>query len=71
MDLKVLMCEIPQFDKLESHEIDVMAEHMEYRKVSAGTILVKEGTFGESLFYIVKGLIEIKKEALRAHSKIT
>lgn len=64
MDLKVLMCEIPQFDKLESHEIDVMAEHMEYRKVSAGTILVKEGTFGESLFYVVKGQIEIKKEAL-------
>ncbi len=69
-NLKVLMCEIPQFDKLNSNEIDIMAEHVQHHKVTAGTTLVEEGTFGDSLFYIVKGQIEIKKEAISGNQAV-
>ncbi len=62
--IKALMCEIPHFDQLESEELEVMAEHMDYKKVAMGTTLVKEGSVGDSLFYIIDGEIEIKKEAL-------
>ena len=33
--LKVLMCEVPQFDKLDSGEIEIMTDHVEYRKMPA------------------------------------
>tara|TARA_Y100000294_G_scaffold26075_1_gene22104 strand:- start:281 stop:742 length:462 start_codon:yes stop_codon:yes gene_type:complete len=62
--LKNLMCEVPQFDKLDNDEIEIMANHVVYRNLRAGTTLLEEGGSGDSLFYIVDGLIEIKKEAL-------
>lgn len=68
--LKVLMCEIPQFDKLDSEELDIMATHVQYRKIPKGTILVEEGAFGNALFYIINGKIEIRKEALSGHQAV-
>lgn len=68
--LKVLMLEIPQFDKLDNSEVDILANHIEYREASAGTTLLEEGTSGYSLFYIVKGVIEIKKEALSGRQTV-
>tara|TARA_B100000315_G_scaffold33171_1_gene27832 strand:- start:611 stop:1072 length:462 start_codon:yes stop_codon:yes gene_type:complete len=62
--LKVLMCEVPQFDKLDSGEIEIMADHVEYRKMPAGTILLEEGSSGDSLYYVIGGIVEIRKEAM-------
>jgi len=62
--IKTLMCEIPHFDTLENDELEVMAEHVEFMKVDKNATIVKEGSAGDSLFYIITGLIEIKKEAL-------
>ncbi|MEE9164722.1 MAG: hypothetical protein V3U15_00495 [Nitrospinota bacterium] len=45
--LKVLMCEVPQFDKLDSGEIEIMAEHVKYRKMPAGATLLEEGSPGD------------------------
>ncbi len=58
------MCEVPQFDKLDSGEIEIMANHVEYRKMPAGATLLEEGSPGDSLYYVVGGLIEIRKEAM-------
>tara|TARA_B100000315_G_scaffold36952_1_gene31547 strand:- start:1333 stop:1794 length:462 start_codon:yes stop_codon:yes gene_type:complete len=63
-NLKVLMCEVPQFDKLDSDEIEIMADHVVYRKLPAGATLLEEGGSGDALYYVVEGLIEIKKEAM-------
>tara|TARA_Y100000031_G_C8185603_1_gene368791 strand:- start:673 stop:1134 length:462 start_codon:yes stop_codon:yes gene_type:complete len=63
-DLKVLMCEVPHFDKLNSDELDIIANYVQYRKMSVGTTFLEEGTFGNALYYVVEGLIEIKKEAM-------
>jgi len=58
------MCEVPHFDTLENDELAVMAEHVQFIMVDKGETLIKEGSVGDSLFYVVAGLIEIKKEAL-------
>ena len=63
-NLKVLMCEVPQFDKLDSAELEIMANHVKYRKLRAGATLLEEGGSGDSLYYVAGGLIEIKKEAM-------
>ncbi|HJP18844.1 MAG TPA: cyclic nucleotide-binding domain-containing protein [Nitrospinota bacterium] len=62
--LKVLMCEVPQFDKLDSDEIEIMADHVEYRKMPAGATLLEEGSAGDSLYYIAGGIVEIRKESM-------
>lgn len=61
--LKALMCEIPQFDRLSTDEIDSLSRYVEYVEMSAGSTMIREGTPGDSLFYIVDGLVEIKKES--------
>jgi len=58
------MREIPHFDRLDNDELDIMAEYIDYQKVEADRTLVKEGDIGESLYYIISGEMEIKKEAL-------
>ncbi len=68
--IKTLMCEIPQFDKLEQEELDVMADVIEYQKIEGNTVIVKEGSVGDSLFYIVEGQIEIKKETMEGKHAI-
>lgn len=68
--IKAAMCEIPQFDTLETAELDTMANLIDYRKVPAGTMLVKEGSVGDSLYYIVTGKVEIKKEAVSGQQTV-
>ncbi|GMT42733.1 MAG: hypothetical protein IEMM0002_1144 [bacterium] len=62
--IKTLMCEVPHFDMLDKNELEIMADHIDYMKVDKGNTLVKEGSVGDSLFYVIRGLIEIQKEAL-------
>lgn len=69
-EIIALMCEIPQLDKLNIDEMQVVAGLMEYKKVEENTMLVKEGGMGDSLFYIVEGQIEIKKENLESQQAI-
>ncbi len=61
--IKTLMCEVPQFDLLTPDELDILSRHIENKKVPKGMVLCKEGAVGDSLFYIIEGKIEIKKEA--------
>ncbi|MBF0291254.1 MAG: cyclic nucleotide-binding domain-containing protein [Nitrospinae bacterium] len=68
--IKTLMCEVPEFDQLDSDEIDMLSRHIFHRQVSAGTTLCKEGSAGDSLFYIINGRIEIKKESVDGRQAI-
>ncbi len=62
--IKGLMCEVPQFDQLTADELDALSNMVFCQRIPAGTVLTKEGTRGDSLFYIVNGRIEIKKESV-------
>jgi len=62
--IKTLMCEVPQFDQLTTEELDVLAKHVFRQKAAKGTVLCKEGNQGDSLFFIISGIIEIKKESI-------
>jgi len=61
--IKVLMTEIPYFDRLDDEERDVVARHIEVKKTEAGTVLFREGTAGGAFYFIASGQIEIQKES--------
>lgn len=62
--IKTMMMEIPIFDQLSADELDVVAKHVEYIRIKKGTVILKEGSLGNTLFYIIGGKIEIKKESM-------
>lgn len=63
-EIKTLMMDISLFDQLNPEELDVVAKHVEYVKIKKGTVILKEGNLGATLFYIISGKIEIKKESM-------
>ncbi|MBI4667203.1 MAG: cyclic nucleotide-binding domain-containing protein [Nitrospinae bacterium] len=62
--IKALMCEVPEFDQLEPDELEMLSKSIFLRRAPAGTVLCREGTVGDSLYYIVNGKIEIRKESM-------
>ncbi len=62
--IKTVMCEVPQFDQLTPEELNTLSKHVTHRNVPAGTVLCKEGSLGDSLYYVVEGKIEIRKESV-------
>ncbi len=62
--IKTMMCEIPMFDLLKPDELTLMASFLEYRRVPPKTVLMKEGTPGDSVIFIVAGKVDIRKEAM-------
>lgn len=68
--IKTLMCGVPQFDQLSTQELDIVSKHIFRRAVPAGTVLCREGAQGDSLFYIVDGKIEIRKESMDGRQTI-
>ena len=66
--IKNLMTETPHFDELDHNEVDMLAHYLEYKKVIAGTVLIKEGQVGDTLFYILSGKVEIRVESMSAQT---
>jgi CRP-like cAMP-binding protein len=67
MDLeqkKALMLEISIFDQLSPEEYEVVAGRIEYIKINKGDVLIKEGSGGHTLYYLVSGSMEIRKESM-------
>lgn len=62
--IKGMMCEIPLFDQLSPDQSDVVARSMEHMRVAKGSVLVREGSPGHALYYIVGGKVEIRKESM-------
>src|SRR3989338_4261168 len=68
--IKTLMDDIPQLGFLENDELDILAHHINYQKAGKGSILFKEGTMGKTLYLIVKGKVEIKKESVSGNQTV-
>lgn len=62
--IKMFMCEIPMFDQLKPEDVPVMASFLEYRPVPPKTVLATEGQIGDSVFFIISGKVEIRKEGM-------
>jgi CRP-like cAMP-binding protein len=68
--IKAFMSEIPQFDKLTYEEREILSRHIDFKEVPAGEMLVREGSIGDSLFYILSGKIEIERESVKGHQAV-
>jgi len=64
------MLEIPLFDQLTAEENNALAQSIEYSKIDKGTVVIKEGSIGSTLLYLVSGRMEIKKESLDGRQTI-
>ena len=64
------MTETPHFNELDHSEVDMLAHYLEYKKVVAGTVLIKEGQVGDVFFYILSGKVEIKMESMSAQTPV-
>ncbi|RJQ77939.1 MAG: cyclic nucleotide-binding domain-containing protein [Desulfobacteraceae bacterium] len=58
-----IIMDIPFFAALDSHELAVVARHMNYYEIAAGQVLFKEGEPGDSVCFVVQGALDVYKEA--------
>ncbi len=68
--IKTLIDDIPQLGYLNKEELDILSLHMNYQKADKGTALFKEGSIGKTLYLIVSGKVEIKKESLSGNQTV-
>jgi len=54
--------EIPLFDELKSHELGIVADHMNFFEIDAGEVLFKEGDRGDYVCFVLKGGLDVVKE---------
>ena len=52
----------PFFDRLSMNEMDLVANHIHIVELDPGEFLFKEGDKGDSVFFIVKGELDVIKE---------
>jgi len=60
---EALLARIDLFESLEAREIQSLGSAMSERRVSAGTDVVHQGDEGDSLFVVVDGLLEVRRES--------
>ena len=56
-----LIMYLPLFGHLNGPELEVVARHMNYFELEPGDILFHEGDPGDSVCFVVKGLLEVLK----------
>lgn len=54
--------EIPLFDELKSHELGIVADHMNFFEIEEGEVLFKEGDQGDYVCFVLKGGLDVVKE---------
>lgn len=57
--IKKLISEIPLFDGFCNDEIDSMADLLEYKKETKGSVIIGEGEVDSTLYYIASGEVEV------------
>ncbi len=57
-----IIMDIPFFDKLDAHQLAVIARHMNYYEVAEGETLFKEGDEGDSVCFVVRGALDVYKQ---------
>jgi len=58
-----IIMDIPFFDGLDSHGLAVVAKRMNYFEIAKGETLFNEGDPGDSVCFVVKGSLDIYKQA--------
>ncbi|MBI3793204.1 MAG: cyclic nucleotide-binding domain-containing protein [Nitrospinae bacterium] len=58
-----IMSEIALFDGFSTEEKTAIAKLMEVTTIQPGDILIKEDSYGSSMYYVVRGRIEIRKKS--------
>jgi CRP-like cAMP-binding protein len=53
----------PFFDRLSRNELDRLSNHINIVELNPGEFLFKEGDKGDSVFFIVKGELDVTKES--------
>lgn len=54
----------PFFEDLTSEELGIVADHLNFREIEPGAILFKEGDQGDSVYFVVKGDLDVIKESV-------
>jgi len=57
------MANIRVFSQFSSEDRGIIAKLMEYEKIKKGDVLITEDSFGNSMYYVVSGMIEIQKKS--------
>ena len=63
--------DIPLFDELNSHELGIVADHMNFIEIEEGEILFKEGDHGDYVCFVLKGSLDIVKETRAQGEMVT
>ena len=58
-----IIMDIPFFEMLKADQLTIVAKHMNYFEIDAGEILFKEGAKGDSVCFVVDGVLEVYKES--------
>jgi CRP-like cAMP-binding protein len=58
------MMEVTLFDRLAPEEQDIVAKRIEFMNIRKGSYLFQEGGVGNTLYYLVSGKVEIRKESM-------
>ena len=63
--------DIPLFSELKSHELGIVADHMNFFEIEEGEVLFKEGDQGDYVCFVLKGGLDVVKETGAAGETVT
>ncbi len=63
--------DIPLFNDLDSHELGIVADHMNFFEIAEGEILFKEGDCGDYMCFVIKGGLDVRKESAVPGENVT
>lgn len=61
LDVHEILSKVPMFSKVEASGRDIIGSHLKRRTVPRGSIIVKEGEEGGSIFLIARGIAKVEK----------
>ncbi|HXE16971.1 MAG TPA: mechanosensitive ion channel family protein [Stellaceae bacterium] len=62
IDINAILRRVPLFDSFGAEEIAELADGLAIRQIKSGTVVVREGEEGKSLFVVVSGLLDVFKQ---------
>ncbi len=64
------LIQMPLFNQLDSNELTLIADHMNFFEIKKNEILFREGDKGDYVCFIVDGQLEVIKEAATGLGKV-
>jgi len=63
--------DIPLFSELKSHELGIVADHMNFFEIEEGEVLFKEGDQGDYVCFVLQGGLDVVKETGSSGETVT